>query len=59
MPAISVDRLTKSFRAKVRPEGLASSLRSIVRPSYRGIEAVRGVSFEVAEGEVVAFLGPY
>jgi ABC-2 type transport system ATP-binding protein len=58
VPAISVSALTKNFRTKVRPEGLASSLKSLVRPSYRLVEAVRGVSFEVAEGEVVAFLGP-
>ena len=49
MGAISVDRLSKTFRAKTRPEGLAASLRSVVAPSYREVEAVRGVSFEVDE----------
>jgi len=58
MPAITVDQLTKTFRTKVRPEGLGSSLRSLIAPEYRSVEAVRGVSFEVDEGEVVAFLGP-
>jgi ABC-2 type transport system ATP-binding protein len=56
--AIYVDRLSKSFRAKVRPEGLASSFKALIRPSYRVVEAVSRVSFEVEEGEVVAFLGP-
>jgi ABC-2 type transport system ATP-binding protein len=58
MSAISVQRLSKSFRSKVRPEGLGSSLKSLIAPSYREVEAVREVSFEVEEGEVVAFLGP-
>jgi ABC-2 type transport system ATP-binding protein len=58
MPAIFADELSKSFRAKVRPEGLASSFRSLVKPEFRVVEAVSRVSFEVAEGEVVAFLGP-
>ncbi len=58
MPAIVVDKLTKSFRAKVRPGGFASSLKSLVAPEYRTVNAVRGVGFEVGEGEVVAFLGP-
>jgi ABC-2 type transport system ATP-binding protein len=58
VPAISVQNLSKIFRTKVRPEGLSSSLRSLFRPEYREVEAVRGVSFEVDEGEVVAFLGP-
>jgi ABC-2 type transport system ATP-binding protein len=58
VPAISVHDLSKSFRAKVRPSGFGSSLRSLVRPSYRRVDAVRAINFEVEEGEVVAFLGP-
>src|SRR6187401_3606644 len=29
-----------------------------LRKSYGGVEALRGVTFEVAEGEVFGFLGP-
>jgi ABC-2 type transport system ATP-binding protein len=58
VPAIEVDRLSKTFRTKVRPEGLAASFMSVFAPEYRTIEAVRGVSFAVDEGEIVAFLGP-
>jgi ABC-2 type transport system ATP-binding protein len=58
MAAIYVDRLSKSFRSKVRPEGLGASMRSLFAPSYRRVEAVREASFEVEEGEIVAFLGP-
>ena len=29
-----------------------------LRKSYRGVEALRGVSFDVAEGEVFGLLGP-
>jgi len=58
MPAIVVDNLSKSFRTKVRPGGFASSLKSLVAPEYRSVEAVRDVGFEVNEGEIVAFLGP-
>jgi ABC-2 type transport system ATP-binding protein len=58
MSAISARGLTKSFRVKVKGEGLAASARSLLRPRYRDIEAVGGVDFEVEPGEVVAFLGP-
>jgi ABC-2 type transport system ATP-binding protein len=58
MSAIYVENLSKSFRTKVRPEGLGSSFKSLYKPSYRTIDAVRDVNFEVDEGEVVAFLGP-
>jgi len=39
------------------PEELAIDVRDL-RKSYRDVEAVRGVSFEVARGEVFCLLGP-
>jgi len=50
--------LTKVFRTKVKREGFAGSLKSLVNPEYREIQAVRGIDLEVAEGELLAFLGP-
>jgi ABC-2 type transport system ATP-binding protein len=38
-------------------EGLAIEVRDL-RKSYGGVEAVRGVSFEVSRGEVFCLLGP-
>src|SRR5690242_21237411 len=38
-------------------EGLAIEVRDL-RKSYGGVEAVRGVSFEVGRGEVFCLLGP-
>jgi ABC-type uncharacterized transport system ATPase subunit len=58
MKAISVEGLTKTFRTKVKPEGLRSALRSLVRPEWREVEAVRGIDLSIDEGEIVAFLGP-
>lgn len=57
-PIIVVQDLSKTYRVPERQPGLAASLKSLVRRSYRNVEAVRCVSFTVEEGEVVGFIGP-
>ena len=56
-PAIRVRDLRKTFRVTEREAGLRASLRSLVRRTHRDVDAVAGVSFDVAPGEVVGFLG--
>jgi len=58
MPAIVARDLSKTFTTKVRPSGRLGALRSLVKPEYRDVRAVKGVSFEIDDGELVAFLGP-
>lgn len=55
---ISVQDLTKTYRVHRRPPGLAAAIRSLVSRRYDDVHAVRGVSFEIGEGERVGFLGP-
>lgn len=59
MPAsIEVQGLRKDFRLKEKPAGFGGSLRSLMRPSYRNVAAVRGIEFALDSGEMVAFIGP-
>jgi ABC-2 type transport system ATP-binding protein len=58
MPAILVRDLTKTFTAKQKTAGLHGSLRSLVKPEVRTVEAVRGLSFEMEAGELLGFIGP-
>src|SRR6266536_5841672 len=59
MPSIVTARqLSKTFQAKVRDPGLRGALRALFRPRYRAVQAVRGVTFGIDPGEIVAFLGP-
>ena len=58
MPTVSVDNLTKTYRVADKDPGLVGTLKHFVKRKHRDIEAVKGVSFEIAPGEVVGFLGP-
>lgn len=58
MSAIQVRNLSKSYRVYRKQEGLLASVKGLFRREYKTVEAVRGVSFEIGKGEMVAFLGP-
>ncbi|OGO71528.1 MAG: ABC transporter [Chloroflexi bacterium RBG_19FT_COMBO_56_12] len=58
MPSILVRNLTKTFSAKQKAQGLRGSLRSLVKPEMRTVEAVRNLSFEMEPGELLGFIGP-
>lgn len=58
MQAIRVEDLSKTFRIKRKEKGMAGSIRAILHPKTEEIRAVKGVSFDVEEGEMLAFIGP-
>jgi len=55
---IRVRKLTKHYKVPVREGGFRASVASLFRRKYRIVEAVKGVSFDIARGEIVGFLGP-
>ncbi len=57
-PAIQVQGLRKEFRLRTKQPGLKASIRGLLRPEYRTVEAVRSISFQIEPGEVLAFIGP-
>src|SRR5262245_44221835 len=58
MPVIEVRGLTKTFRTYTKAPGLAGAVRGLFHRKYETVHAVREVSFQVEEGELVGFLGP-
>ena len=58
MAVISVKHLTKSFKVKEKEKGFIGSIKTILKPKYNKIQAVNDISFEVEEGEIIAFIGP-
>jgi ABC-2 type transport system ATP-binding protein len=55
---ILVDRLTKSFRVAERHPGALGALKGLVRRRSRTIDALKGISFALAEGELLGLIGP-
>lgn len=58
MKVIEVKNLNKKFKIKEKEKGLKGSLKAIVKPKYKTINAVNNISFEVEQGEILAFIGP-
>jgi ABC-2 type transport system ATP-binding protein len=57
MAAIDVVNLSKTYRYHQKAPGLRGSLGSLLRRRTLEKAAVAGISFAIAEGEVVGFLG--
>ncbi len=58
MAIIEVENLSKTFKVKLKESGLKGSLKSIIKPKYKDVEAVKNINFKVEKGEVIAFIGP-
>jgi ABC-2 type transport system ATP-binding protein len=58
MPIIDVRDLSKTFSVKRKQAGLRGSLKSIVRPDFQRVDAVKGITFSLEPGELLAFIGP-
>ncbi|MUL39361.1 ABC transporter ATP-binding protein [Gloeocapsopsis dulcis] len=57
MPIISAENLSKVYPVAVKEPGLKGTLQHFFRRTYRMVEAVKQVSFDIELGEVVGFLG--
>ena len=55
---ITVRNLSKTYRVPEREPGLGAALKSLVHRTYRDVEAVHDISFDVESGEMVGFIGP-
>lgn len=55
---IKLNGINKSFKVAKRSSGLKSAIKSLIRPTYTEVEALRDISFSIEPGEIVGYIGP-
>ena len=57
MPIIEAENLSKVYPVAIKEPGLKGTINHFFHRTYRSVDAVKGVSFQIESGEVVGFLG--
>lgn len=58
MAFINVDNISKTFKVSKRRSGLKASIKSFFKRDYIYVEAVKDISFQIEEGEIIGYIGP-
>lgn len=57
MSIIEVKNLVKTYKTIEKEDGLIGYFKNLVKPKYKEFQAVRGVNFNIEEGELVGYIG--
>ena len=57
-PIIVVKNIKKTYKTHEREQGLFNAIKSLFHRKYKYKQALKGISFEVMEGEILGFIGP-
>jgi ABC-2 type transport system ATP-binding protein len=55
---IRVENLSKNYLVSKRDKGMSGSIKGLFRRNHVLIEALKGISFSVNEGDCIGFIGP-
>jgi ABC-2 type transport system ATP-binding protein len=58
MPAVTTDGLAKTYYTSKKQPGMWGAAKALLSREKVAVEAVKGVSLSIEEGELVGFLGP-
>lgn len=58
MPIISIKNLSKTYKTYKRKEGLAEAFKSLFKREYVEKQALKSISLDIDEGEILGFIGP-
>ena len=57
MAIIEVENLVKTYKILQKQDGLMGYFKNLVRPKYKELTAVKGINFNIEEGELVGYIG--
>lgn len=55
---ITFQDIRKSYRVARRESGLGNAVKSFFKRDYTMIDAIKGISFSISDGEMVGYIGP-
>ncbi len=55
---IKIKNLSKTFKVKIKGKGFKESVKSIFKPKYKEVKAVKNLNLSIEKGEILAFIGP-
>ncbi len=58
MSFIEVKNISKTFKVPVRNAGLKETMKSFFYRKYNYVHAVKDISFNIEQGEIVGYIGP-
>ena len=58
MTIIEVKKLSKDFKVKTKEKGFKGSIKSMFKPKYKIVHAVKNINLNIEKGEIIAFIGP-
>lgn len=57
MAIIEVKDLVKTYKTIEKEEGLLGYFKNLIKPKYKEYTAVKGINFNIEEGELVGYIG--
>lgn len=55
---IELKNIQKTYKVKKREAGVKNALKNFTKGKYEEVKALKGVSFQIKEGEIVGYIGP-
>lgn len=58
MNIIKFNGISKEFKISIRDKGILGAIKGLVKRKYKVINALKNVSFDIEEGDIVGYIGP-